>query len=216
MSHTTHHTTNHHNNMTTTPHGDRLRERLRQREKRRRKRRRQENRREKREQRRFIFSVVVHGRSLLMEYFFLVNPICARDLSLLSRAKYDSSFISFSASWQVNSFLISAKNLFLCSYSFHFFDFFVLCSYSFEIFRIIWLCSYRFFPELILHKYSVEGYTPTCSVSCTHAVFKRAPVDRQLARRGSNQRWLTGSSRRVTPSLRGARGHLTHVRSVTW
>ena len=51
--------------------------------------------------------------------------------------------------------------IFLCSYSFHFFFdfFFCLCSYSFKIFRIIYLCSYSFFlPELILHKYSVEGY----------------------------------------------------------
>ena len=33
-----------------------------------------------------------------------------------------------------------------------------LCSYSFKFFRIIYFCSYIFFlPELILHKYSVEG-----------------------------------------------------------
>ena len=67
VSHTTH-TPRQHDNTTTTPHGDRHRERQRQREKTRRKRReRQENRREKREQRRFIFSAVVYGRSLLME-----------------------------------------------------------------------------------------------------------------------------------------------------
>ena len=30
------------------------------------------------------------------------------------------------------------------------------------------------------------AYTPSCC--CTHAVFKQAPVDRLLARRGSNQR----------------------------
>ena len=35
---------------------------------------------------------------------FLVNPVCARDLCLLNSVKYDSSLISFSASWQVNSF----------------------------------------------------------------------------------------------------------------
>ena len=30
---------------------------------------------------------------------------------------------------------------------------------QFQFFRIIYLCSYSFFlPELILHKYSVEGY----------------------------------------------------------
>ena len=78
--HTTHHTTTHHNNTTTTPHGDRHRERQRQGEKRRRKRRRQENIREKREQRRFIFSMVVHGSSLLIECFFWLIPF-ARETS---------------------------------------------------------------------------------------------------------------------------------------
>ena len=35
-----------------------------------------------------------------------------------------------------------------------------LCSCSFKFFRIIYLCSYSFFlPELILHKFSVEGYS---------------------------------------------------------
>ena len=43
---------------------------------------------------------------------FLVNPVCARDVCLLNSVKYDSSLISFSASWQVNSFLISANYLF--------------------------------------------------------------------------------------------------------
>ena len=45
--------------------------------------------------------------------------------------------------------------------------------------------------------------------------FKPALVDRQLARRGSNQRLWTGSLRRATPSRRAARGHLTHVRGAT-
>ena len=35
---------------------------------------------------------------------FLINSVCARDLSLLNSVKYDSSLISFSAPWQVNSF----------------------------------------------------------------------------------------------------------------
>ena len=39
----------------------------------------------------------------------LVKPVNARVLSLLNRVKYDSSFISFSALWQFNSFLISAN-----------------------------------------------------------------------------------------------------------
>ena len=76
----------------------------------------------------------------------------------LNTVNYDSSFISFSASWPVNSFFIICELNFLCSYSFHFFIFLINCSYSFKIFRIIQLCSYIFFLlELILHKYSVEG-----------------------------------------------------------
>ena len=79
--------TTHHNNTTTTPHGDRHRER-RQRKKteteREEETKEKKTRQQKREESRFIFSVVVHGRSLLMECFFLVNPICARDSSLLN------------------------------------------------------------------------------------------------------------------------------------
>ena len=68
--HTTPHTaqttqTTHHTPRT---HGDRERQTEKERDRERRQRR-QDNRREKRE-RRFIFSVVVHGRSLLMESFF--------------------------------------------------------------------------------------------------------------------------------------------------
>ena len=68
---------------------------------------------------------------------FLVNPVCARDLCLLNSVKYDSSLISFSASWQVNNFLISANYLFYAGTVFIFVFFFCLCSYSFKIFRII-------------------------------------------------------------------------------
>ena len=39
----------------------------------------------------------------------LVKPVNARVLSLLNSVKCDSSLISFSAPWQVNSFLISAN-----------------------------------------------------------------------------------------------------------
>ena len=35
---------------------------------------------------------------------FLVNSVCARDFSLQNSVKYDSSLISFSASWPVNVF----------------------------------------------------------------------------------------------------------------
>ena len=104
-THTTHHTTTHHNNTTTTPHGDRQRERERQGELRRRKRRdktRQDKREERTEKNRFqcggAWPFLVDG------VLFLVNPICARDLSLLNWVKYGSSLISFNASWPVNIF----------------------------------------------------------------------------------------------------------------
>ena len=85
---------------------------------------------------------------------FLVNPICARDLCLLNSVKYDSSLISFSAPWQVISFLISTNYLF---YAVKVFSLFVM-QIQFQFFRIILLCSYSLLlPELILHKYSVEG-----------------------------------------------------------
>ena len=67
VSHTTHipHTTPQPTTTTRPPHHTET-DRERQRERRRRKRRKQENRREKREVRRFFFSVVVHGRFLLV------------------------------------------------------------------------------------------------------------------------------------------------------
>ena len=41
----------------------------------------------------------------------LVHPVNDRVLSLLNRVKYECSLISFSASWLVNSFLVSANYL---------------------------------------------------------------------------------------------------------
>ena len=86
----------------------------------------------------------------------LVKLVNARFLSLRISVKYDSSLISFGASWQVNSFKISA-NYFLCSYNFHFLKKLVM-QLQFRIFSEIF--SYAatvFFPELVLHKYSVAG-----------------------------------------------------------
>ena len=54
------------------------------------------------------------------------------NLCLLNRVKYDSSLISFSASWPVNSFLISANYLIHAVTVFNFFRIVSLCSYSFE------------------------------------------------------------------------------------
>ena len=42
---------------------------------------------------------------------FLVDSVCARDLSLLNSVKYDS-FLEFSAPWPVNSFFLISANLF--------------------------------------------------------------------------------------------------------
>ena len=59
----------------------------------------------------------------------LVHPVKYRVFSLLNSVKYDSSLISFSASWQVNSFLLSANYLFYAVTAFNFFKIF---SYAFS------------------------------------------------------------------------------------
>ena len=82
------------------------------------------------------------------------------NIFLLNRVKYDSSLISFSASWQANIFF--QKKFFElfnpCSYSFHFFDLFT-DAVTVSIFpNYLIMCSYSFFlPELILHKSSVTS-----------------------------------------------------------
>ena len=95
VSHTTYHTPHHtpprpphHTETETDRHRDRqtereeeTKEREREREKKR-KRERKKTRQQKREERRFIFSVVVHGHSLLMECFFWKIPF-AREESLV-------------------------------------------------------------------------------------------------------------------------------------
>ena len=53
------------------------------------------------------------------------------NLCLLNRVKHDSSLISFSASWRVNSFLISANCLIHAVAVSNFFRIIQLCSYSF-------------------------------------------------------------------------------------
>ena len=91
---------------------DRERDRKRQREKRR------EKRGERREKIHFqcggAWPFFVHG------VLCLVKPVNARFLSLLNSVKYDSSLISFSAPWQVNSFFNICELMILCSYSFLF------------------------------------------------------------------------------------------------
>ena len=97
-----------------------------------------------REERRFIFSVVVHDRSSLMECFFWLTPFCARDLSLLNSVKCDCSLISFSASWQVDSFFEFCELSRLCSYSFQF-SFFELSTYAVTVSNfseLFFFCSY--------------------------------------------------------------------------
>ena len=56
--------------------------------------------RESREERRFIFSVVVRGLFFVDVVICLVNPVCARDLSLPNSVQLNS----FSAPWPINSF----------------------------------------------------------------------------------------------------------------
>ena len=79
------------------------------------------------------------------EVLFLVNPVCARDLCLLNSVKYDSSLISFSASWQVNSFLTCANYLFYGVTVFQFiFELFTYAVTVSKVFRIILFCSCSF------------------------------------------------------------------------
>ena len=145
----THHTPQHktqHNTTTRPPHRtetetetDRDRERRQgQREKRRRKRRdktRQDKRREK-----IHFQCGGAWPFFVDGVLFLVNSVCARDFSLLNSVKYDSSLISFSAFWQVNSLFKICELFLLCSYSFQFcfyFLIFLVMQLQFQIFRII-------------------------------------------------------------------------------
>ena len=53
---------------------------------------------------------------------FLVSSVCARDLSLLNSVKYDSILISVLLGR--STFFINCELIFLCSYSFHFLNFF--------------------------------------------------------------------------------------------
>ena len=73
-------------------------------------------------------------------------------LCLLNRVKYDSSLTSFSASWPVNSFSISANYLFFALKVFLFsvkiyiyIIFFWLCSYSSKIFQNYLVLQLHFF-----------------------------------------------------------------------
>ena len=91
--HKTQHTTTHHNNSTTTPHDNRDRETETDRD-----RERDRDRQKQREKSGGAWPFFVHG------VLCLVKPVNARFLSLLNSVKYDSSLISFSAPWQVNSF----------------------------------------------------------------------------------------------------------------
>ena len=85
-THTTHHTTTHHNNTTTTPHRDRHRERdIERRGDEREEDKRIEERREK-----IHFQCGGAWPFLVGVVIYLVNPVCARDLSLPYSVKYDS------------------------------------------------------------------------------------------------------------------------------
>ena len=65
-------------------------------------------------------------------------------------------------------FLNICELIFLCSYSFHFYFeyFFLLMQLQFQIFPNYFFMQLQFFfPELILHKFSVEGYVDMCTCS---------------------------------------------------
>ena len=79
---------------------------------------------------------------------FLVSPVCARDLSLLNSVKYDSSLISFSAPWQVNSFFISANLLLYAVAVFIFYDFFLIMQLQFRVFPNYFYAATVFFAGI--------------------------------------------------------------------
>ena len=64
-------------------------------------------------------------------------------------------------------FFIICELIFLCSYSFHFL-YFLIMQFTVSIFPNYLFMQVQFFwPELILHKYSVEGYWSEGIVCCT-------------------------------------------------
>ena len=88
-----------HDNTTATPHRDRDRDTERE-------EKTEEDRQDKRREE-VHFAVWWCMAFFLLVVIFWLVPFCARHLSLLNSVKHDSSLISFSAPWQVNSFLIS-------------------------------------------------------------------------------------------------------------
>ena len=64
----------------------------------------------------------------------LVKPVNARFLSLLNSVKYDSSLVSFSAPWQVNSFLIPANYLF-CAFTVYIYIYILVMQSQFQKFE---------------------------------------------------------------------------------
>ena len=132
-AHTTHHT--HHNSRQDTTqhnmthhnppqqHDHNTTRRLTERRHRRQRQREEKTKGKKtREERRFIFSVVVHGRSQLMECFVLFIPSITKSLACY----IGSSTIVL---WLLSAHL-GRSTIFFC-------EIYILCSYSFEKIRII-------------------------------------------------------------------------------
>ena len=88
------------------------------------------------------------------------------NLSLPNSVKHDSSLISFSASWPVNNFLISANYLLhaVTVFNFYFLNY-LLMQLQFQNFPNYLVMQLHFYPELILHEYSVEGQ---CNLVINH------------------------------------------------
>ena len=123
--------------------------------------RQKEKRREKREERREKRDSVWWCMAVLCSCSALsCSSVNARFLSLHNSVKHDSSLISFSAPWHVNSFQHLRK---ISSMQLQFFfkkKIFRLRSYIFEFLEIFSYAATFFLPELILHKYLVEGHVP--------------------------------------------------------
>ena len=97
--------------------------------------------------------------------------------------------LDFSASWPVNSFLISANYLFYAVTAFNlYFLNYLLMQLQFRKFSELfsYAATVFFLPELILHKKSVEGYLQYEHHSCSNerslreTTYKRTMVGLEL------------------------------------
>ena len=106
---------------------------------------------------------------------FLVNSVCARDLCLAKQCqvRFNLRFLSVPLGRSTVFYYLRIKFSMQLQFSF-----FRLCSYSFDFSELfIYAATVFFLPELILHKYSVEGYGFLEDAFCTDSVFNTSWFD---------------------------------------